>query len=268
MGPDGEQEAAPDPAWDGMGGRVLMCPDDWEDPPGRKVIDEFHKDGVPPGQQCKIDPGPLGQPNGDSFTKMAGEYHKEGAPYMEPPSDGDGPRPLAEATVTADPDGERRAGDGGERPWSRGPEGSRAREPGSLKARFLNVTTIELVSLGLFRALIGKGVRVPIRVKNGLDMDIIVKDRDIVLNTNKVDLVVPELRFWHITYAYKGRPVMEMGRGVKGRMKVHYWNAFILLLAVLWGGRRSKRELAKAARAAAKEERRRGPGVRAGGADE
>jgi hypothetical protein len=269
MSPQNEQAAAPDTAADGKGGRVLLCPEEWQDPTGRKVIDEFHKEGLDP-QQCKLDPEALGRSDGRSFTKMAGEYHKEGAPYMEPPVEGEVRRPQAAVDI-ADTDAPRRAGDGGsgasdrtERP--RAPREPKARAEGPRLPKFLNVTNIELASLAMFRALIGKGVHVPIRVPNGLDMDVIVKDRDIILNTNKIEMIVPELRFWHITYAYKGRPVVEMGRGVEGRLRLHYWNALVFLLAAFWGGRRSKREMAKAARRAKKEEMRRASGVRSGGA--
>jgi len=265
MGPGDEHRAAPGPAGDGVGSRVLLCPEEWEDQAGRTVLDEFHKEGLDP-QQCKLDPEALGGSGGRSFTKMAGEYHKEGAPYMEPPPEGV-PVPSGGGA-----DGGERAEDsgtafrGGGRPRSRRPAMMGAPEGGSLKPRFLNVTTMELVSLGLFRALIGKGVRVPIRVPDGIDMDIIVQDRDIVLNTNRIEMIVPELRFWHITYAYRGKAVVEMGRGVEGRLRVHYWNALVFLLAVLWGGRRSRRRLARATRAAAREERRRLSGARAGDA--
>jgi hypothetical protein len=155
-------------------------------------------------------------------------------------------------------------GDDGVQLWQRATEESQVRDDRSLKARFLNVTTIEVLSLGLVRALFGKRIRIPIRVKNGLDMDVILEDRDIILNTNSLKFVVPELKFWHITYAYKGKPVLEMGRGVRGRVNIHFWNLAVFIVAILRGSRQVRKELERAEREASRRQAAHPSGARAG----
>ncbi len=283
MTPNYEEEEKKDPRGASMGGRVLLCPDEWEDPAGRKVLDEYHKEGLLAPPECNDpDGGPAGgRWDMTTFTKMASEYHKKGAPFMESRSTRDGYRSLpdgtpAEMAESAALDRGHRTGVGdvgasaghgsedGSRPRRWATEESQEPDGRSLKARFLNVTTIEVLALGLVRALFGKRIRIPIRVKDSIDMDVILEDRDIILNTNSLKFVVPELKFWHITYAYKGKPVVEVGRGVKGRVNIHFWNMAVFIFALLRGSRKARKEIERAAREASRRQVPLSSGARAG----
>ena len=46
-------------------------------------------------------------------------------------------------------------------------------------------------------------------------MDVTVKGKEITINTNQLFFSVPELNVWHIVYEHKGKPIVELGRGVK-----------------------------------------------------
>jgi len=62
------------------------------------------------------------------------------------------------------------------------------------------------------------------------------------VNTNQLYFAFPELVVWHITYTHKGRPVLEIGRGVKKGLKVHRINALRLLMEVWMGSKRAEKE--------------------------
>jgi hypothetical protein len=252
--------------------RILLNPEEWKEPAGRKVIGEYHKEGLPEGAAS-------GDADLDSFeqywkekgqSKLKGEYHKEGAPYMEAPSEWDGHgsrlgRPSDKASEKMAHDSRERARHGdGDEGHSRGepsggngigrgfdaggPAGAPAAQP--LIERVLDVTTIEVLTFAMFRAIFGRGVRIPLRIEGVIDMEIVAKDKDIVLNTNELQFEVPELSVWRFIFAYKGKPVIEYGRGVKNRIKIHRFRLFLVLLAMWWGGRKKRIALAKAANAA------------------
>ena len=258
--------------------RVLLNPEEWKEPAGRTVIGEYHKEGLPEGAAA-------GEADLDSFeqywkdkgqSKMKGEYHKEGAPYMEAPSEWDGhrqrpgrPPDKASEKMAHESRELARHGDGeegqisGETPGGGGTgrksdidghAGAPAAQP--LIERVLDVTTIEVLTFAMFRAIFGRGVRIPLKIEGVIDMEIVAKDKDIVLNTNELQFEVPELSVWRIIFAYKGRPVIEYGRGVKNRIKVHRFRLFLVLLAMWWGGRKKRKALAKAAEAASEAEAR------------
>lgn len=262
--------------------RVLLNPEEWKEPAGRRVIGEYHKEGL---SYAPIDPKAADKSDLESFAgyweangpkQLRSEYHKEGAPYMEAPSEWDGHRPRPgrppnKASEKMAHDSRVRArGPGGEAggdeagPGVGGEESPPGGEGGiqndgdelagalakqSLIKRVLDVSTVEVLTFAMFRAIFGRGIRIPLKVEGVIDMEIVAKDKDIVLNTNELQFEVPELSVWRFIFAYKGKPVIEYGRGVKNKIKIHSFRLFVVLLAVLWGSwkkRRAKRKKSKA----------------------
>ncbi|MGD1061449.1 MAG: hypothetical protein ABR879_08345, partial [Methanomassiliicoccales archaeon] len=70
-------------------------------------------------------------------------------------------------------------------------------------------------------------------------------------NTNQLYFEVPELAVWRIVYSHKGKPIMELGRGVKDGLKIHRLNAVRLGVEVWWGGRKNRIAKRKSKKAAA-----------------
>ena len=61
-------------------------PEEWKDPASRKVLTEYHKEGLPK-QQLGVDADlenfeKYWKKKGTSI-KVKGEYHKDGAPFLE-----------------------------------------------------------------------------------------------------------------------------------------------------------------------------------------
>ena len=243
--------------------RALLDAEDWKDAPGQKTICEYHKDGLPDGVCEKREVDDLDYFSeywkGRTGGKLQSEYHKEGAPYIEEPSEWDGHRPRrgapARKAAPAPPPeraktgaGEQPPEDGKAGPAERPPEGGGARPAAGRRAlppleRLIDVPSIELATYAMFRSIIGRGIRVPIKREGVVDMDIIVKDKDVILNTNEMMLDLPRLAIWRFVFAYKGEPIMEYGRGVKNNIKVHRWRMFKLLLQIWWRGRQKAKQM-------------------------
>ena len=243
--------------------RALMDAEDWKDAPGQKTICEYHKDGLPDGVCEKKEVDDLDYFSdywkGREGGKLQSEYHKEGAPYIEEPSEWDGhrtganvrpPKKAAEPAAGAGSGSKvqtpvapvrpappevaaGRPDEAGEK--AAAPSGRRALPP---LERFIDLPSIELATYAMFRSLVGRGIRIPLKREGLIDMDIVVKDRDIVLNTNRLQLELPSLAIWRIIFAYKGEAVIEYGRGVKNNIKIHRWRLFKLLLQMWWSGRK------------------------------
>ncbi|MGD0587669.1 MAG: hypothetical protein ABSA63_02615 [Thermoplasmata archaeon] len=105
----------------------------------------------------------------------------------------------------------------------------------------LDAKTVEVLALAVFRTLFRDGVHVPLKVDGLMDMDLTVKDNNVLLNLNQVQANVPELSIWRITFAYRGKPVVEYGRGIKNDMKVHFPQLCFLMLAA-WREKRKKNQ--------------------------
>jgi hypothetical protein len=103
----------------------------------------------------------------------------------------------------------------------------------------LDTKTVEVLALAVFRTMFRDGICVPLKMNGTMDMDLVVKDNNILLNMNRVQAEVPELSIWRITFAYHGKPVLEYGRGIKNEMKIHYPQMGVLLLAA-WREKRRK----------------------------
>jgi hypothetical protein len=117
-------------------------------------------------------------------------------------------------------------------------------------SRILDISTVEMITYTIFRAIFGKNIQIPLKREGVIDMDIAVKDNDIILNTNNVSFVPPQLQIWRIIFTYKNKPIIEYGRGIKRGMKIHYGSALIFLLAMWSGGRKTRKAQEKAAKTA------------------
>jgi hypothetical protein len=256
----------------------LMCADEWSDPKGATVIAEYHKDeGAEDDERIEEDLDAFEnywhKKQGINFQ---GEYHKEGAPYMESPSGWDGHRrrsltgesataavgsdqvaappepyevmvkheevlPLVSEIPAAEAMGERKDIDSEAKRKSPRKEKEKV-EPVKL-SEVIDLNTLEVASYWIFRVAFGKELHVPIKKEGLADMDVHVHNKDVIVNTNQLYFAFPELVVWHITYTHKGRPILEIGRGVKKGMKVHRINAFRLLREVWMGSKRAEKEL-------------------------
>lgn len=110
-------------------------------------------------------------------------------------------------------------------------------DPVAPAERTLDTKTIEVLALAAFRAIFRQGVHVPLKAEGLMDMDLVVRDSNVLLNLNQVQMNVPELVLWRMTFSYRGKPVVEYGRGIKNGTKVHLPQLAFLLLAI-WRNRR------------------------------
>jgi hypothetical protein len=111
---------------------------------------------------------------------------------------------------------------------------------GSRLAGAVDLTTLEVTALTMFRALFGEGVAIPVKREGLVDMDIVVMGKDIVLNTNRLMFELPELTIWRVIFSYKGQPILEYGRGIPHKLKVHKIRALLLLAGMWWHGLTSR----------------------------
>ncbi len=240
----------------------LVCPEEWEDNEGRKVISEYHKQDD------------LLEKDLDAFEEywkkkgavdFEGEYHKEGAPYMEAPSYWDGHRPrlgevpdeAAEEEARKDRESRKKIGfAAGLSSKEEGPTLSEATEQVTQAigafGRQLDVNTLEVIAYAIVRGLFGYGVRVPIKKDGIVDMEVVIRGKDFIINTRQLYFEIPELAVWRIVYTHKGKPIMELGRGVKNGFMVHRFNAFRFGVEVWWTGRQRRIARMRAKKAAAK----------------
>ena len=116
--------------------------------------------------------------------------------------------------------------------------------------RIIDISTVEVLSYAFSRAMFSKGIHIPIKREGIIDMDIAVEDNNIILNTNDVAFAPLHLDIWRIIFTYKNKPVIELGRGIKKDMKIHYGSALKFLLAMWSGGRKARKAKEKAAKIA------------------
>ncbi len=117
-------------------------------------------------------------------------------------------------------------------------------------SRILDISTVEVITYAFFRAMFGKRIHIPLKKEGVIDMDITVDNSDVILNTNDVSFVPPQLNIWRLIFTYKNKPIIEFGRGIKRGMKIHYGSALIFLLAMWSGGRKTRKAQEKAAKIA------------------
>jgi hypothetical protein len=103
----------------------------------------------------------------------------------------------------------------------------------------LDTEAAEVLVRTLFRTFFRDGVRVPLQWKGLLDMDVVAKDNNLLLNMQSVEAELPPLSVWRVTLAYRGKPIVEYGRGVKNDVKIHVPRLCYVLLTG-WAGRRKR----------------------------
>jgi hypothetical protein len=123
-------------------------------------------------------------------------------------------------------------------------------EKKSIISRILDISTLEVITYAFFRAMFGKNIRVPLKREGVIDMDIAVVDNDIIVNTDNVSFIPPQLKIWRFIFTYKNKPIIEYGRGIKNGMKIHYVSALLFLLAMWSGGRKTRKAQEKAVKIA------------------
>jgi hypothetical protein len=244
LGPDGEVC------------RDLVCAEEWKDPEGRTVITEFHKEGLPKesvGVEADLETFERYWKKKGGSVKVKGEYHKEGAPFLDQNS---GPGPVTETKESLEVSLEKhdkQADVAAEavkttstkpEPPSEGQkeQATEGSPPQNAVQRRIDTGLIELVSYSLFRFAFRNGVSIPIKRDGIIDMNVTVKGKEITVNTNQLYFSVPELNVWHIVYQHKGRPILELGRGVKNGMKIHRLAAIRLGLEA-WNGSRKMNKM-------------------------
>jgi hypothetical protein len=230
--------------------RDLICPEEWKDPESRKVITEFHKEGLPKdllGVDADLERFEQYWKKKGGTVKVKGEYHKNGAPFLDRDKSRDVIKEPEEQAGTIDAVSAEEQNDGPSEvllsEGSPGPEETanttapEAAPPQSKIQRPIDMGLIEMVSYALFRVVFSKGLSIPIKRDGMVDMDVTVKGKEITINTNQLFFSVPELNVWHVVYQHKGKPVLELGRGVKNGMAIHRIQALRLGLE-MWNGSR------------------------------
>jgi len=109
----------------------------------------------------------------------------------------------------------------------------------------IDIDTLEAAALALVKVLVGGGLRIPVKREGLVDMDILIKDNDVVFDVNSLQFGEHRLKVWHLTFSYQGTPIMEVGRGVKNGTKIYKFRALRLLLT-LWAEGRRRRKAAAA----------------------
>ena len=220
------------------GERVLLNPEEWEEPEGRKVIGEFHKENKSRRLGVDADLERFEEHwRQKGCVNIQSEYHKRGAPYVEEADrrETNGKNVEAEDEPESVPSAQK------------APPVKEAPEPRS--DRPINFASIEIISYALFRAIFGNGVRFPLKKEGVIDADVTIRGKDIIINTNQFYANIPDLKVWQITYTHQGKPIFQFGRDVPKGMKIHRWNALVLGFS-LW---RQTKAAEKAMQRAAKE---------------
>ncbi len=233
---------------DGEVCRDLICPEEWKDPEGRKVITEFHKEGLPKdmiGVDRDLETFEKYWSKKGGTVKVKGEYHKSGAPFLDRDHGWDAIREpdgdVAASSEAGPPLPEKNTEVPKDRsiPKPQMPQGSIP--PPSIQ-RPINFGMIEMASYALFRVAFRNGLTIPIKRDGMMDMEVTVKGKEITINTNQLYFSVPELNVWHVVYQHKGKPVLELGRGVKNGSKIHRMQAIRLGLE-MWNGSRKMNKM-------------------------
>jgi hypothetical protein len=238
---------------DGEVCRDLICPEEWKDPESRKVITEFHKEGLPKnlvGVDADLERFEQYWKKKGGTVKVNGEYHKNGAPFLDREKGLSAVGvPEQEASDVGGSPSEEETEDHSGNVLLEGPapeEGSGDPTPPdglpSKIQRPIDMGLIEMVSYALFRVVFSKGVSIPIKRDGMVDMDVTVKGKEITINTNQLFFSVPELNVWHVVYQHKGKPILELGRGVKNGMAIHRIQALKLGLE-MWNGSRKMNKM-------------------------
>jgi len=233
--------------------KSLVGPEEWSDPPEVETISEFHKEVEDGESEEDVEESDLeawiDYWQGRSSYKVLSEYHKDGAPYLDEVFPEEHPKALEDQAPLSEPvNGPKPHIEPEESPIKKAiPKLSdiqvvkekKTRKKGP--ERVIDVTTIEFLAFTVIRAIFPKRVRYVLKKEGLIDMDVAIDDRDIIFNWRRLMFEVPELSVWRLVFAYKGKPVVEFGRGVKNGLKVYRLRA-IRVLFDMWLTGRSRRK--------------------------
>jgi len=183
--------------------RVLLDREDWEDPKNRKVLSEYHKEGLT--ERMATVEAEL-----DTFEK----YWKR-KPSLESIK-------IKEVAPVSEP------------------EEIEDEEEGRI-SRPIDTATLEVILYALFRMVFGRGVDIPIKRPGLVDMDVIVRGKDVIINTNQLYYAMPDLAVWKVSYTHKGKTIAEFGRGIRRGLKINILNAIALFFEVWKMGRQNRK---------------------------
>ena len=228
----------------------LLCPEEWEQHPGERVLGEYHKDShSTTAVDEEADLASFEKYwNSASGGNLSSEYHKKGRPHL----DESWSAIVDDATQTEDietDEGSKRDEEqvAGGTSAGEGTRNATPREGVSQENinRPIDLHTIEMISYAVVRALFSQGISLPIKREGIIDMELTVKGKDIILDTKELfPITLPDLVIWRVIYAYKGKPVAELGRGVKKGLKIHSFRGLVMLVDI-WRGNRKQRKLKK-----------------------
>jgi hypothetical protein len=228
----------------------LLCPEEWEARPGEKILGEYHKDShstTATGEEADL----------ESFEKywnsanggnISSEYHKEGRPHLHDR----GEVPINDAAQVEAIETDAGSKHEEEQVASKTSPGESTRNvetPDEVDHekvnRSIDLHAIEMISYAIVRALFSQGITLPIKREGIIDMELTVRGKDIILDNKEMfPISIPDLVVWRVIYAYKGKPVLELGRGVKKGLKVHAFRALVMLVD-MWRGNRKQRRMVK-----------------------
>jgi hypothetical protein len=227
----------------------LLCPEEWEEHPGEKVLGEYHKDS--PSTIAATEEADL-----ESFEKywnstkggnISSEYHKKGRPHLDESWVNSFDDETATENIELEDDSKRKEQvAAGTSPREGVKNAIPLDEAGQETVnRPIDIHTIEMISYAVVRALFSQGISLPIKREGMMDMELTVKGKDIILDTKELfPFTLPELVIWRVIYAYKGKPVLELGRGVKKGLKIHPFRALVMLVDI-WRSNRRQRIMKK-----------------------
>jgi hypothetical protein len=201
-------------------------PEDWEESAARRTISFYHAEGAPylddegkvhahpPAEDLEelrrqglvIPPTIVEEIVGSVVPIRAVKR----TPALVPARAAESPpeRPRTE------PD-ERLPEESGEEP------GSVQEFPSSRLKQPMDLSMMEEIAYLVIRRVFREGVRIPIRKEGMVDLDVIIKGKELVIDVNRLFFDTPKLSVWRVTLAYMGEPLVLFGRGVKQDLKVH-----------------------------------------------
>ncbi len=271
------QEAMPGPAQHLSEDPPTDRAESWSDPPGAEVIDEFHRNPARDGEAQGIDEGssPGDEPGSDLAEhdeldlwpqewrypmqrRVLTAYHKEGAPLLEPDSSELAP-PRAPVRPSPPHDAQKKSPSRPPRRRRKAPTVKRKPLPVQEEAprplgeiddrpprgrrlnRALDLPTVEMLAYTAFRATFRHGVRYHIEKEGLIDWDLTIADKTVTVDANRLIFELPQLSIWRVVLAYQGRPVIEIGRGVKNGLRIHRWRLILVLLRAYLQRRRTRK---------------------------
>ncbi|MFA5312055.1 MAG: hypothetical protein WC375_01910 [Methanomassiliicoccales archaeon] len=207
--------------------RALLCANEWVDPKHRKVLGEYHKEGLPEGLfgvDADLERFEEFWSSKGSVNKQ-GAYHKEGAPFLDEAD--------AKGQVTVNPvNGSETKAIEPIKPVANKASAAAPKLPIDMppprSGRTIDLATAEIISYALVRVIFGTGVHIPIKKDGIIDAEVTIRGKDIVINTNELYANVPDLAVWRVIYTHKGTPIFEFGRDVPKGFRVRRWNTLRL----------------------------------------